>query len=108
MGVEHVSWAHTKFQSSTAHWLQARDHMRHASQHLPVCCLATLSPTHTAPSQDLWNPAQLWLAECNCNRQTWEAIEAAGFSSLKLERFQATPNPLFALIAPHIAGVAVK
>ncbi|KAI8477253.1 MAG: S-adenosyl-L-methionine-dependent methyltransferase [Monoraphidium minutum] len=58
--------------------------------------------------QDLWNPAQLWLAECNCNRQTWEALEAAGFRSLRAERFVATPNPLFALIAPHVAGVAVK
>ncbi|KIZ03558.1 Methyltransferase-like protein 7A [Monoraphidium neglectum] len=58
--------------------------------------------------QDLWNPAQLWLAECNCNRQTWEALETAGFASLRVERVQATSNPLCALIAPHIAGVAVK
>ena len=60
------------------------------------------------PPQDLWNPAQVWLAECNCNRDTAAAIEGAGFARVELERFQATKNPLFALIAPHIAGFAVK
>ena len=41
---------------------------------------------------------------CQPDRETWATIEDAGFSSVQLEHFRvATP-----IVAPHIAGVAVK
>jgi hypothetical protein len=43
-----------------------------------------------------------------CRRETWSIIRSAGFSSCDLTHFSATASPLFTLIAPHIAGRAVK
>ncbi len=41
---------------------------------------------------------------CNPDRRTWEAIRAAGFSRVEIDHFEA-PVPL---VAPHIAGFAVR
>jgi ubiquinone/menaquinone biosynthesis C-methylase UbiE len=41
---------------------------------------------------------------CQPDRETWRAIEAAGFSHVQLEHFRA-PLPV---VTTHIAGVAVK
>jgi ubiquinone/menaquinone biosynthesis C-methylase UbiE len=51
--------------------------------------------------QPLWTP----LADgCHPNRETWRAIESAGFTHVELEHFEvASP-----LVAPHIMGVATK
>jgi|DewCreStandDraft_5_1066085.scaffolds.fasta_scaffold00973_21 ubiquinone/menaquinone biosynthesis C-methylase UbiE len=43
---------------------------------------------------------------CHPDRETWAALEAAGFSDLRYERFEL-PVPL-KIIAPCIAGSAVK
>lgn len=41
---------------------------------------------------------------CRPDRETWRAIESAGFSDVQLEHFHL-PLPV---IGPHIAGVAIK
>jgi ubiquinone/menaquinone biosynthesis C-methylase UbiE len=41
---------------------------------------------------------------CNPDRETWRAIESAGFAEVHLEHFDG-PTPL---VRPHIAGVAIK
>jgi len=41
---------------------------------------------------------------CNPDRRTWEAIQAAGFSRVEIDHFEA-PVPV---VAPHIAGFAVR
>jgi len=41
---------------------------------------------------------------CHPDRETWAAIESAGFDCVRLEHFRV-PIPIF---APHIAGVARK
>lgn len=41
---------------------------------------------------------------CNPDRETWTAIENAGFANVNYEHFEA-PVPL---VSPHIAGVATK
>jgi len=41
---------------------------------------------------------------CHPDRRTWEAIRAAGFARVEIEHFEA-PVPL---VAPHIAGFAVR
>ncbi|MEO1077714.1 MAG: class I SAM-dependent methyltransferase, partial [Bacteroidota bacterium] len=47
-----------------------------------------------------------WVADgCRPDRETGLAIEAAGFASLDLERFDA--DLPFNLVTPHIAGVAI-
>lgn len=43
---------------------------------------------------------------CNLTRESWKAVERAGFSKLQLRHLQA-PLP-FALVRPHICGYAVK
>ncbi len=41
---------------------------------------------------------------CHLDRETWAAIETAGFSAVQLEHFEVdTP-----IVGPHIAGVAIK
>ena len=51
------------------------------------------------------SPVWQWMADgCHPNRDTGEALEAAGFSSVELERFDA-PLPV---VSPHIIGRAVK
>jgi ubiquinone/menaquinone biosynthesis C-methylase UbiE len=41
---------------------------------------------------------------CNLDRETWQAIEQAGFSNVQLEHFRLP----YGLVAPHIAGTAIK
>jgi len=41
---------------------------------------------------------------CNPDRETWVALENAGFESVNYHHFQA-PVPI---VSPHIAGVATK
>lgn len=41
---------------------------------------------------------------CNPDRETWRAIESAGFAEVHLEHFDG-PLPI---VRPHIAGVAIK
>jgi SAM-dependent methyltransferase len=51
--------------------------------------------------QPLWTP----LADgCRPNRETWAAIEAAGFARVELAHFRLPVAP----VGPHIAGVAVR
>lgn len=55
--------------------------------------------------QGMLNPAWKWFGDgCNLNRETWTAIEAAGFSEVQIEHFRMPEGP----VAPHIAGFAVK
>ena len=67
--------------------------------------VAAASETSTRHWQD--RLAGFWgmLADgCQPNRETWRAIETAGFSEVQLEHFRV-PLPI---IGPHIAGVAIK
>jgi len=67
--------------------------------------VAAASETSTRRWQD--RLARFWgiFADgCQPNRETWRAIEAAGFRELQLEHFRV-PLPV---IGPHIAGVAIK
>jgi ubiquinone/menaquinone biosynthesis C-methylase UbiE len=67
--------------------------------------VAAASETSTRRWQD--RLAGFWgmLADgCQPNRETWRAIETAGFSEVQLEHFRV-PLPI---IGPHIAGVAIK
>ncbi len=61
------------------------------------CC------TWTRRAQD--GLAPLWKAlfdNCHPNRETWQALEAAGFAAIDYDHFQiALP-----LVSPHIAGIA--
>ena len=41
---------------------------------------------------------------CNPARETWVAIEKAGFSHLNYEHFEAP----FPIVSPHIMGIATK
>ncbi|MDZ7962354.1 MAG: class I SAM-dependent methyltransferase [Aulosira sp. DedQUE10] len=41
---------------------------------------------------------------CNPARETWVALEKAGFSSLNCEQFEAP----FPIVSPHIIGIATK
>jgi len=50
-------------------------------------------------------PCFHYLADgCNADRETWRAIESAGFAEVHLEHFDG-PVPI---VRPHIAGVAIK
>ena len=52
-------------------------------------------------------PFWSWIGEgCQLNRQTGEALNAAGFSSVTYDDFDA-PVPL-PIIRPHISGIATK
>ena len=67
--------------------------------------VAATSGTSTRRWQD--RLARFWgmFADgCQPNRETWRAIETAGFRELQLEHFRV-PIPL---IGPHIAGFAIK
>jgi SAM-dependent methyltransferase len=68
---------------------------------------------HVAAAEDsgtrLWQqriaPFSAFFADgCHPDRETWKAIEAAGFSDVCIEHFRV-PLPV---IGPHIAGVATK
>lgn len=55
--------------------------------------------------QRIARPVSRVLADgCHPDRETWRAIERAGFSRVELEHFEAP----VALMAPHIAGVAIR
>lgn len=57
----------------------------------------------------MWDPVHSRLADgCHVNRETGVCVERAGFSSLNWESFIASKNPLLALLAPHVIGVAIK
>jgi ubiquinone/menaquinone biosynthesis C-methylase UbiE len=47
---------------------------------------------------------QVWADGCQLNRETWTAIETAGFSQVHLEHFYLDVP----IVAPHIAGYAIK
>ncbi len=51
--------------------------------------------------QPIWS---LFSDGCHPNRETWAAIEQAGFSQVHLQHF----NPIGGLMGPHIAGTAIK
>jgi ubiquinone/menaquinone biosynthesis C-methylase UbiE len=57
-------------------------------------------------AQQLIRPVwQLCVDGCHPDRETWRSLEAAGFSHLDYERFDAAqPMPI---VRPHIAGTAV-
>jgi SAM-dependent methyltransferase len=56
--------------------------------------------------QNILQPAWTFFAEgCHPNRETGDAIEGAGFTSLEIERYR---YPEWGPAAPHIAGVATK
>lgn len=42
---------------------------------------------------------------CNPDRETWVAIEQAGFSSVEIEHYRL---PGSSFVAPHISGIAIK
>lgn len=55
--------------------------------------------------QNVLQPAWSWIGDgCHPNRETWAALEAAGFRKVVMEHF-ALPLPI---VAPHIAGYAVN
>lgn len=55
--------------------------------------------------QNLIQPLWTLLADgCHPNRETWTALEQAGFASLHIEHFRLPIGPA----SPHIAGVAVR
>jgi SAM-dependent methyltransferase len=55
--------------------------------------------------QDLVSPLQQALGDgCHPNRETWLAIEAAGFSQVQIEHFRVDAP----IVSPHIAGVAIQ
>lgn len=70
---------------------------------------------HVAAEHSTWNyfwqqvlhPVWYLLFDgCNLTRESWKAVERAGFSRLKLQHLQA---PLtWELVRPHICGYAVK
>ncbi len=56
-------------------------------------------------AQRVLRPCCRFFAEgCHPDRESAEAIEAAGFSEVRLERFRA-PLPV---VSPHVAGVAIR
>lgn len=64
-----------------------------------------------ATAQRLLDPAVHFVGHgCSCRRNTLDAIQAAGFAAVNAESFRMTLwgcSPL-AVIAPHVAGTAVK
>jgi ubiquinone/menaquinone biosynthesis C-methylase UbiE len=57
--------------------------------------------------QSFLRPAWKFLADgCHPDRETWNAIEKAGFHQVDYEKF--APDLPLPVVAPHIAGVAVK
>jgi ubiquinone/menaquinone biosynthesis C-methylase UbiE len=57
--------------------------------------------------QDWFRPLLVHFAVgCHPNRETWAIIEGAGFSKMALHHFRAPT--LLPILAPHIAGVAIR
>lgn len=67
-------------------------------------------PGERLASVQRWlNPAVGFVGHgCSCTRSTLDAIEAAGWTSLDAEPFRLSIWGPAAVIAPHIAGTAVK
>jgi len=70
---------------------------------------------HVAAPRGTWSRRlQDWLKPllvhfavgCHPNRETWEALEGAGFSKMTFNHFQAPT--LLPILSPHIAGVAIR
>jgi len=65
-----------------------------------------------APEGTFTRRAQRWIKPvwkivgdgCRPDRETWRAIEAAGFQHVEIEHFRVP----FPIIGPHIAGAAIK
>lgn len=58
--------------------------------------------------QQVLNPVWYLLFDgCNLTRESWKAVERAGFSKLQLQHLQA-PLSWALLVCPHICGYAVK
>lgn len=56
--------------------------------------------------QDLLRPVWNVAADgCHPNRETWRAIEGAGFGDVHLEHFEAAAP---GVVRPHVAGYAIK
>ena len=57
--------------------------------------------------QNIFNPVNRIIADgCNCNRETWNFIQEAGFTELQLSHHQMRGT--FKLFSPHIMGCAIK
>ena len=58
-------------------------------------------------AQNILNPLNRLIADgCSCNRETWLALERAGFSSLHIDHSSVLGS--FSIHSPHISGIAVK
>lgn len=69
--------------------------------------VAAMPGTMLRRAQEIVRRPWRWCFEgCNTQRETWRLLEAAGFSTLELERFSL--NPSFIPVAPQIAGVGTK
>ena len=63
--------------------------------------------THLRRLQNIFNPLNRIVADgCNCNRETWNDLEHAGFAALQLSRIHMTGTN--GLHSPHIVGYAIK
>ena len=61
--------------------------------------------TRLRTAQNMVRPAWQFIADgCQPNRETWQALESAGFAHLSLERFPVAAP----FVSPHIAGMATK
>lgn len=57
--------------------------------------------------QAIFNPIGKLLADgCNCNRETWKILEAAGFQQMEISH-QKIPGTI-PFVSPHIIGFGVK
>jgi SAM-dependent methyltransferase len=67
--------------------------------------VAAPSGTNLRRFQNAIQPLWTLLADgCHPNRETWTAIEGAGFADVRIEHFRLLIGPA----GPHIAGVAVR
>jgi ubiquinone/menaquinone biosynthesis C-methylase UbiE len=67
--------------------------------------IAATSGTPTRWLQDRIEPIWKTLFDrCHPNRETWKALETAGFEEVKEVRFSLS----FPVVSPHMAGVAMK
>ncbi len=78
-----------------------------AAPALGVGAMVVAAPpgTFTRAVQRFVRPAWNYFGDgCHPDRETWESIESAGFSSVHLDHFRI-PSPI---VAPHIRGFALK
>ena len=69
--------------------------------------VAALRGTWLRRLQDWFRPLLVHFAVgCHPDRETWTTIESAGFSQMALQHFRAPT--LLPILAPHIAGVAIR